>query len=52
MRTEKAVAESCGTDAYVADARLGVDRDVETPSCVGEVKAHERVWRAEEDEEN
>ena len=52
MRAEKATAESCGTNTYIADARLGADKDVETPGCVGEVGAHERVWRTEEDEED
>ena len=48
----KATVESCGIGAYVVEARLGADEDVEKPCCVKKVGAHERVWRAEEDEED
>ncbi len=52
-RVEKATAErSSIEDAYVAEARLGADKFVEEPGCVGEVGAHERAWRAEEVEED
>jgi hypothetical protein len=50
---EKTTAERSGIeDAYVAEARLGADEDVEEPSCVREVGTHERVWRPEEVEED
>jgi hypothetical protein len=52
-RVEKATAQRSGVeDACVAEARLGADEDVEEPGCVGEVGTHERVWRAEEVEED
>jgi hypothetical protein len=50
---EKATAERSGIEgACVAEARLGAGEDVEEPGCVGEVGTHERVWRAEEVEED
>jgi hypothetical protein len=50
---EKAATERSGIDdARVAEARLGVDEDVEKPGCVGEVGTHARVWRAEEVKED
>jgi hypothetical protein len=50
---EKATTERRGIeDARVAEARLGVDEDVEEPGCIGEVGTHLRVWRAEEVEED
>jgi len=52
-RVEKATTERSGIeDACVAEARLGADEDVEKPGCVGEVGTLERVWRAEEVEED
>lgn len=52
-RVEKATAERSGIeDPCVAEARLGADEDVEEPGRVGEVRTHERVWRAEEVEED
>jgi hypothetical protein len=52
-RVEKATAERSGIeDACVAEARLGADEDVEEPGRVGEVRTHERVWRAEEVDED
>jgi hypothetical protein len=52
-RVEKATAERSGIEeACVAEARLGTDEDVEEPGCVGEVGTHERVWRAEDVEED
>jgi hypothetical protein len=51
-RAEKATAERNSIeDAYVTEARLGADEDVEELGCVGEVGTHERVWHAEEVEE-
>ena len=52
-RVEKATTERSGLeDACVAEARLGADEDVEKPGRVGEVGTLERVWRAEEVEED
>ena len=39
----KATVESCGIGAYVVEARLGADEDVEKPGCVRKIGAHERV---------
>lgn len=48
-RVEKAATERGGIeDPCIAEARLGADQRVEKPRRVGEVGAHERVWRAEE----
>jgi hypothetical protein len=52
-RVEKAAAERGGIeDPCVAEARLGADKRVEEPGCVGVVGTHARVLRAEEIEED
>jgi hypothetical protein len=52
-RVEKATAEHSGIEnAYITEARLGADEDVEEPGRVGKVRTHERVWRSEEVEED